>query len=361
MKTRAFPRHLAIALGLAALTHGEEASANGYVDDPLTLDAHPGRGSQGGSFGPEGWTTTSGTDAIWYEIPDALPTGSLSFRVKGISPQTTLTGADHDILAIYQAPSGQAEPIAYSPYFRNNDFKMFTRIFGVQEPDRAGAMKLEFAFCPRGEPWHHDEPCAPECGKNDLAYANGMDKDIGWDPQVSYQIGLSWGSGVVTFSRDGAALGSIAYQGSYAPKPLRVRLGSPRHGISDVAQMPVGITFKDMVVAGDPGPMTPVCDAPPPPPDGGMPDASDDAGTSSSGGGGSSSSGGGGSVATGGGGSASGGTGGSGGAGSGGKGGSDGSSATSGGGCGCQAAGGSASLPALLALVLLAGRRRARR
>ena len=271
-------RIASFSLGLGTLLLAGSAAAVEYVNDPLTEASHPGRGSQGGTFAPNGWTTTSGTDAVWYEIPDALPSGHIELKVTGVSTESTLLGADHDIFTMYQAPSGQAEPIAYSPYFRNNDFKAFTRIFGVQEPGRAGAMKMEFVLCPRGDPWYHDEPCPADCGKNDLAYANGMDKDIGWDPGAWYQIGITWGNGSMAFFRDGAQLAAIAYDGTYAPAPMRVRLGSPRHGISDVAYMPVGLTFKDVLVTGDPGAMTPVCE-PPVMPDGGAGGGSPDGGT----------------------------------------------------------------------------------
>jgi hypothetical protein len=268
----------AIAL-VSLLSVASLGRAAEYVNDPLTSADAPGRGVQGGSFDANGWTTTSQTDAVWWEIPDALPSGAVEYTLTGISPSTTLNGADHDILAIYQAPSDAAEPIGYSPWFRNNDFKAFTRIFGTQEPGRAGAMKLELAVCPRGEPWYHDTACDPACGGNYLAYANGVTTDVGWDPTASYRMRLAWGPGTFSFGRDGVELASLEFPGTYAPKPLRVRLGSPRHGTSDVAYMPVGLTFKDMVVTGEPGSMTVVCGAEVP--DGGAPDAStgDDAGT----------------------------------------------------------------------------------
>jgi hypothetical protein len=93
------------------------ARAKDYVSDPLTQGSFPGRGSQGGTFASDGWKTTSPTDAVWYEIDEALPTASISFVVTGISPATTLTGADHDIFTIYQAPTGKPEPVEYSPYW----------------------------------------------------------------------------------------------------------------------------------------------------------------------------------------------------------------------------------------------------
>ena len=267
-------------LGLATFCYGMAASAVEYVNDPLTASTFAGRGSKGGTFSANGWTTVDEPDAVWYEIPDALPTGKIQYTVTGISIAGALTGADHDILTMYQAPTGQAEPIPYMPYFRNNDFKVFTRLFGQQEPGRAGALKLEVAFCPRGDPWYHDEPCTAACDGSGLAYANGTDNDIGWDATTAYTMTLEWGNGQFQFARNGAVLGTVTYPGEYAPKPLRVRIGSPRHdGVyPGVAMMPKGITFKDVIISGTPGSMTAVCGAvtPPdagPPPDSGTPDA----------------------------------------------------------------------------------------
>jgi len=62
------------------------------------------------------------------------PSGRVEYSVTGLSLATSLTGVDHDILTMYQAPTDRAEPVPYSPYFRNNDFKVFTRIFGRARP-----------------------------------------------------------------------------------------------------------------------------------------------------------------------------------------------------------------------------------
>ncbi|MBI4700840.1 MAG: DNRLRE domain-containing protein [Deltaproteobacteria bacterium] len=257
----------------AALLAVRAAQANDYVSDPLTSDGLPGRGSKGGSFSPSGWTVTGEPDAVWYEIADALPSGRVEYTVTGLSLQTSLTGTDHDIFTMYQAPTGVPEPVAYSPYFRNNDFKVFTRIFGTQEGGHPwGSMKLELAFCPRGEPWYHDDVCAADCDGSALAYGNGG-QDIGWDAPTSYHMAVEWGGGQMTFFRDAAALGSVSYPGEWAPQPLRVRLGSPRHdGVyPGQAFMPIGIVIRDVHIEGTPGQRTPACGAEIP--DAGPPDA----------------------------------------------------------------------------------------
>lgn len=258
----------AAAIAVLALSAPAIARAAVYVDDPLTSPSFPGRGSKGGSFGAEGWTTTnaptdSSQDSVWYEIPDALPTGSVEYTVSGLSVGGTLAGNDHDIFTLYQAPTGSAEPIAYSPGFRNNDFKAFTRIFGTLETGREGAMKLEVAFCPRGEPWHHDTACPAGCDQSAIAYANGNQKDVGWDTAVAYRMRVSWGNGQLSFARDGVTLGSVSYNGEYAPQPLRVRFGSPRNdGVyPGTAYMPAGLKFRDVYITGTPGTQTPVCGA----------------------------------------------------------------------------------------------------
>src|SRR5206468_3681415 len=129
-----------VTLGLSALLAGSTAFANDYVNDPLTDPGFPGRlGFKGGSFGPNGWTITGADDAVWYEIGDALESGSLHFTATGLSLATSLSGGDNDIFALYQAPPGLGEPINYSPYYRNNDFKVFLRIFGGLSGNVSGA------------------------------------------------------------------------------------------------------------------------------------------------------------------------------------------------------------------------------
>lgn len=255
------------------------ASAADYFNDPLTASSFAGRGSSGGAFSASGWTTTAETDTVWYEIADALETASVEYDVSGVSVGGSLSGADHDVLCVYQATTGSTEPSPYAPDFRNNDFKVFTRIFGTAEPGRGGAIKVELHICPRGAPWHHDTPCADTCYTGGLAYANGSDKDIGWDPSKSYRMGLRWGAGKMTLSRDGGDLSTVEYTGTYAPQPLRVRIGSPRHKIGSTEAMPKGLTFKNLKVTGTAGTMTKVCGAPVvpdagPPTDTGAPDAS---------------------------------------------------------------------------------------
>ncbi|MEW5737882.1 MAG: DNRLRE domain-containing protein [Myxococcota bacterium] len=232
-----------------------------YVDDPLTAASFSGRGSQGGSFSGAGWTVTGEADAVWYEIADALPSARIEYTVTGLSLATSLTGVDHDLLTVYQAPTGQAEPVPYSPYFRNNDFKAFTRIFGTQEVGRGGAMKVELAACPRGDPWHHDTACPAGCEFSGIGYANGSPVDIGWDAATSYRMALEWGGGQLRLFRDGVLLSTVSYPGTYAPQPLRVRLGSPRHqGVyPGQAMMPLGIVLRDVLITGTPGVRTPVC------------------------------------------------------------------------------------------------------
>lgn len=255
---------LPFVAGVWSLLCASWAVAAADVQDPLVDSTFPGRGSQGGTYSAEGWTTTGPTDSVWYEMPDALPAGRVEYSVRGVSTATTLTGADHDLLAIYQAPTGIAEPVGYSPEFRNNDMKVFTRIFGqVEGAPRTGAMKLEFVLCPRGEPWYHDTDCPAGCVGNLIGYANGSPTDIGWDGTAWYRMAVWWGNGMMRFSRDGVELGGVDYAGSYAPGPVRVRIGSPRHGISPDAVMPVGLTFKDVVITGEPGPQSPICEAAP--------------------------------------------------------------------------------------------------
>jgi hypothetical protein len=255
------------ALVLLPLLSAAAFAQTTYVDDPLTDGTFPTRGgSRGGSFSPTGWTVMNEPDTVWYTITDALESARVEYTVTGLQLGTSLSGNDHDILTVYQAPDGMTEPIAYLPGFRNNDFKAFTRIFGSLETSRPGAMKLEIAVCPQGAPWYHDS-CPASCGYDVISYAaNGQ--DVGWDPAASYRMALEWGGGTMSFYRDGNLLGSVQYPDTYAPQPLTVRLGSPRHDnvYPGAAFMPIGITIKDVKITGTAGTRTMVCGAPPPPP-----------------------------------------------------------------------------------------------
>lgn len=245
--------------------------ATSYVTDPLTAASNPGRGgSRGGSFSASGFTTSAADDTVWYEISDALESGSVEYTVTGLSLATTLLEGDNEMLAVYQAPEGVSEPINYTPYYRNNDMKVFTRIFGAAEGGtRAGSYKLELAMCMMGPPYY-DNTCGAGCpGVDTFAYARGNPTDVGWDPAASYRMGFSWGNGTMTFTRDGEVLGSVSYPGTYAPKPLRIRLGTPRAGQVGGATVPLGITFSNVVIQGTAGSQTPFCGAPTP--DAGVP------------------------------------------------------------------------------------------
>ena len=246
---------------LTLLVTTERARATEYVNDPLTDPTFAGRGSRGGTFDASGWTVTGDTDTLWYEVPDALVRGSVSFSVTNWGLDTSLTGGDMDILAVYQAPSGVVEPIDYSPWYRNNDFKVFMRIFGAADPGRPGSTKLEDYMCPQGDPWYHDS-CPASCETGGLAYwASGGDP--GWDATKTYRITLSWGDGTMTLARDDGQTASVSYSGTYAPQPVRVRLGSPRN--TGGGQNMPHATYKDLVVSGDSGTRTPICTAVTPP------------------------------------------------------------------------------------------------
>jgi hypothetical protein len=219
------------------------AGSSEYVNDRLTADAYAGRGSRGGVFSDQGWTTTGNQDTVWYEINEALPTARIEFTVTGLAVGDTLNGDDHDILAVYSGINKGAEPIDYGPY-KEDPFKVFVRIYGSTENDRPGAMKNEFAAC----------------GNDIFTFGNSapgnMYPNMGWDKTKSYRLGLSWGNGKMKMWRDGAEISSLDYPGTYAPKPLRVRIGSPRHQFYPF--MPVGVTIKDVTITGASGEAT-VC------------------------------------------------------------------------------------------------------
>ncbi|MBI5496170.1 MAG: DNRLRE domain-containing protein [Deltaproteobacteria bacterium] len=252
---------------LAVLLHAPHAGAAEYVNDPLTT---PPAGTRGGTFSAGGWTTTAVDDTLWWTIPDALVSGSVEFTIAGASLATTLTGEDHDLVTLYQAPDGVTEPITYSPYFRNNDMRVFLRVFGSAGGTVQGATKVEGTQCMVGPPYY-DNVCPAGCVAYDgIAYAHGNQNDLGWDAAQDYRFVIAWSGTGMTWSRNGELMGTLDFPSVFAPQPLVVHMGSPRNG-SSTGQMPIGITYKDLLITGTAGSQTPVCNLPPPPPDAGPP------------------------------------------------------------------------------------------
>lgn len=254
-------------LGLAAiLSQGDLAHAQEvvYVDDPLTSSPsgnQPGvtAGSRGGSFGADGWTVTGDENTVYYVIPAALPRGRVEVTVTGLSTETNLTGALHDLLVIY-GTTDQAEPVSYAPYFRSDDFKVQVRVIGTAETSRGpGASKLELRRCPMGHPGYHEE-CDPSCQETVAsAYLNGAPMaPLPWNPSRDYRLRVTWESGQMSYDRGDSPV-YIDYPGTFAPEELVVRLGSPRHRDGTDNRLPNGMTYSDVLVVGEPGAPTASC------------------------------------------------------------------------------------------------------
>jgi len=172
-----------------------------------------------------------------------------------------LLDEEHDFLVWY-GETDAAEPVGYMPWFRNNSFKGQLRIFGKNGGRPQGASKLELALCPGGSPGYFDT-CPDACKDSSIytfAYmGGGAPVAIPWDASTSYRIVVQWKPGVIAWSRGVESEMTATFPGTYAPKALRVRLGSPRHVAGSVNTMPLGIVFKDLKVVGEPGTPTPVC------------------------------------------------------------------------------------------------------
>ena len=256
-------RFITCALLLVAPT--ASAAETVYVDAPLT-SAPIGSGgvvigSKGGAFGPDGWTTTGDEDAIWFLIPATLPTARVEVSVKGISA-ANLDGEEHDLIVTY-GDTDREEPVAYAPAYRNNNFKTNLRIFGAGSAAAGGrplgANKLELRLCPSGLPGH-SEGCPAGCADVfEVGYLDGKPEAIPWVATTTYRMKIAWAPGTISYTRGVEPAVTIGYPGTLAPKALRVRIGSPRHGAGSVNRMPKGLTFKDVMIAGAASTETPVC------------------------------------------------------------------------------------------------------
>jgi hypothetical protein len=200
----------------------------------------------GGSFGPDGWTVTAPTDRIWFALP-RLASGSIQFTVTGMT-NANLVINDNELFALYEAGYGIAEPINYSPEFRNNHYKAMLRVYGSDEVGRHGLQKLMWGMCPSGSPGY--DACG--CGS---FFEEPFGGDGTWTG-ASEELRLEWGGGVTRLLRNGAEVLAIDWAGSgleFGPSELHFSIGTSRPAAVGTASMPIGAVFSDLVITGTEG------------------------------------------------------------------------------------------------------------
>lgn len=227
----------------------------------------------GGTLTANGWQVTSKEDRVWYALP-TLISGSMEVTVAGIV-SANLTAADNEIFALYEGGYGIAEPIRYSPEFRENQYKALLRIYGVPEGARAGQQKLMWGMCNSGTPGYG--PCTCSSGKS--FFEEPFGGNGAWDgtPQ---RLRLEWGNGVTRFLRNGVEAVRVDWANSgvrFGPSGMHFMFGSPRNSAIADSHLPVGAVFSDLVISGVEGTVA-TCTGgatPLPPPDAGVvvPDA----------------------------------------------------------------------------------------
>lgn len=237
---------LVVVLGMVSLASRARAY---HLEDSLR-GATSGT-AIGGAFSSEGWTVTSATDRIWWAVP-RLASGSIEVTLSGVSSANLLVN-DNEVLAMYEAGWGITEPIAYSPYFRQNHYKALVRIYGAAEVGREGAMKLMWGMCPSGDPGYWvDADATCGCGSFfEEPFASGPV----WDGSPR-RLRVEWGGGRTRLLVDGAEIVAIDWSESgiaFGPRELHVMLGSPRNDAVDSSAMPIGAVFSDLVIDGTEG------------------------------------------------------------------------------------------------------------
>ena len=217
------------------------------MSDPL-IDGTMGS-AVGGSFGPDGWTTTDRTDRIYWALP-RLAEGSFEFTVTGLTVELMPLN-DHEIFAMYEGGWGIEHPIAYNPEFRVNNYKSMIRIYGQAEADRTGQIKLMWGLCPQGAPGYGIDTCA--CGS---FFEEPFGGDPSWDGSPQ-RLRVEWDAMGSRLLRNGELVLDIDASASglsLGPQALYASLGTPRPLDVDTAGMPVGVTYSDVVVEGTTGP-----------------------------------------------------------------------------------------------------------
>jgi hypothetical protein len=196
----------------------------------------------GGSFGPDGWTVTERTNRIWWALP-RLATGSMEVTVT--MSNANLVTNDNEMLAFYEAGYDIAEPINYSPEFRNNHYKIMLRIYGQAEIGREGLQKLMWGMCPSGAPGY--DACTCSSFFEEPFGGNGS-----WDgtPQ---RLRIEWGGGHTRYLREGNLVHDIDWSQTgleFGPQELHFSLGTSRPDAVGTADLPVGAVFADLVIEG---------------------------------------------------------------------------------------------------------------
>ena len=214
------------------------------LEDPL-------RGSTignaiGGALGPDGWTVTGRTDRIWYALP-RLVSGSIELTVTGMSNGNLIVN-DNEVLALYEAGHGIAEPINYNPEFRNNHYKAMLRIYGANEVGREGLQKLMWGMCPSGAPGYDACGCAS-------FFEEPFGGDGAWTGAAE-RLRIEWGGGTTRLLRNGNVVHAIDWSASglqFGPAELHFSIGTSRPDAVDTAGMPIGAVFSDLVIEGTQG------------------------------------------------------------------------------------------------------------
>lgn len=215
------------------------------MTDPL-VDGTMGT-ALGGTFGPDGWTTTDRADRIVWELP-RLVTGSVEFTVSGITLDL-LPLEDHEIFAMYEGGWDIENPIGYNPEFRNNHYKSMIRIYGQPEVDRVGQQKLMWGLCPAGAPGYIEEG---DCACATWFFEEPFGGDGNWDGSPQ-RMRVEWDGSVARLLRNDVMVVEIEYGSSglqFGPQSLFASLGTSRPLEVGTAGMPVGATFSDVVIEG---------------------------------------------------------------------------------------------------------------
>jgi MYXO-CTERM domain-containing protein len=244
-----------VALFALSLLAWSGTSSAFTLDDPLTGST---KGQVfGGSLGPDGFTTTAGTDAIVWVVP-ALASGAVQFTVQGLTLDK-LPAIDHEIFSMYDG-FGLSEPVSYNPYFRSNNFKMLVRIYGQNEPSRTGQQKLLYSLCPLGPPGYGgDTPCPCPHYYNEEPF--GGDDNWSGQPEV---LRVEWTTTTARYLRNGVQILAVDWSATgtlWGPRQQHIMLGSPRNQLAPEVAMPLGVTFSNVHIEGTEGPATPACNA----------------------------------------------------------------------------------------------------
>ncbi|MBI1930919.1 MAG: BACON domain-containing protein, partial [Ignavibacteriales bacterium] len=202
----------------------------------------------GGSFSSEGYKPGKGENHILYKLPQ-ITNGYIEFEVKGFHPSNMPSDEDHAFAILYDG-RGISEPVKYYNDFKYNYFRWNFHWRGNRSAFKA------VITCANPTTARINSTYAVFPGGGDLRdwFSEPTGKGWSWNASTWYKMKIEWKDKKFSASVNGTVVWSTSGPNDYAPKDLRIWLGSgPDKYNSDVSDQ----VFRNFKVVSYGGTVTP--------------------------------------------------------------------------------------------------------